>query len=143
MLTTLDIRRILKYVDHFGGVYPLDRLPLVLIKPKSFIINLDPSYKEGSHWVAVIFYKSGHAYYFDAFGRQPTEEILTFIERFASNGYNYSKNKYQDDNSSLCGYYCILFILYGEKRFSSIFKNCKTRMNERKMIKIIKNHFIL
>ena len=35
--------------------------------PSSFVINLDPSYKPGSHWVAVYFDRNGVGEYFDSF----------------------------------------------------------------------------
>lgn len=141
MLTTLDIKRILRNVKHFGGVYAIDQLPLVLKKPQSYIINLDPSYKEGSHWVAINFDIFGTANYFDSYGRAPDGNILTFIERFAPRGYTYSKNKYQDDYSSSCGYFCIIFVLLAKSpnKFYNLFEKCKTLKNERKLLQLIKN----
>lgn len=139
MLTTIDIKRILKHVPHFKGVFPMDRLPLVTSKPSSFIINLDASYKEGSHWVAIKFDTFGTAFYFDSYGRLPEGNILTFLERFAPRGYNYSKSKYQDDYSTSCGYFCILFILLPTNKFLTMFEKCKTEKNEQKLIQLIKN----
>lgn len=141
MLTTIDIQRILRGVDHFGGIFPLNRLPLVFKKPRLFIINLDPSYQQGTHWVAVHFDRLGYAYYFDSFGRPPAGQILTFLERFAPRGYQYSKDKIQDDNSTSCGYFCVLFVKLSPKKFFKIFKKCKTANNEQKLIKFIK-HFV-
>lgn len=139
MLTTLDLNRILRNAKNFGGVWPSNTLPLVTKKPMKYIINLDPSYKDGTHWVAVKFNRDGTAHYFDSFGRQPEGNILTFIERFAPKGYTYSKNKYQDDYSSSCGYFCILFILLSPNKFHQIFEKCKTLKNEHKLLQIIKN----
>ena len=141
MLTTLDIRRLLRGNTLVGGVFPVDRLPLITRRPVSVIINLDPSYKEGSHWVAVNFDKNGYAFYFDSFGRKPEGHILTFIERFAPRGYDYSKEKLQDNYSTSCGYFAILFVLLSNdrNRFFSLFQKCKTEKNEQKLLKIIKN----
>ena len=51
----------------FKGVYALDEI--VHIKQKSFpsayVFNLDPSYKPGSHWVAVYIDRKGHPEYFE------------------------------------------------------------------------------
>lgn len=80
MLTTIDLIKKLRKFRHFGGVFPYDKLPLIINKPKSIVINLDPSYKDGSHWVGVNFDKYGRAFYFDSFGRPPQGNILTFIE---------------------------------------------------------------
>ena len=65
----------------FKGVYALDEI--VHIKQKSFpsayVFNLDPSYKPGSHWVAVYIDRKGRPEYFDSFGRPPPREIKDFL----------------------------------------------------------------
>lgn len=140
MLTTLDINRLLKKVPHFGGVYPINRLPIILKKPVSLVINLDPSYKEGSHWVAVYFEVSGYGYYFDSYGKEPTSHVLTLLERFAPKGYSFSKHKFQDDFSTSCGYFCVLFVILANSRrkFLNLFEKCRTERNERKLLQLIK-----
>lgn len=140
MLTTIDIMRMLRKVPHFAGVYPVDRLPLIIKRPMSIVINLDPSYKEGSHWVVCYFEKNGYAFYFDSYGKRPTGNILTWLERFAPRGYNFSENKYQDDFSISCGYFCVLFVLLAKKRnrFFKLFQRCKTERNEKVLAKLIK-----
>ena len=53
----------------FRGVFAIDEMNLIktVSYPSSFVINLDPSYKPGSHWVAVYFDKNGVSEYFDSF----------------------------------------------------------------------------
>lgn len=130
MLTTTDLQWILRSQKKFGGVFPIDRLPLVITKPVNFIVNLDPSYKEGSHWVA-IYFGTNHAIYFDSFGRSPENEILTFIKRNCKR-YGYSNIKYQGNDSSACGYFCILFVLMDDKdKFFKLLKQCNHAKNEK------------
>ena len=81
MLTTEDLNNFLRNRKDFGGVFASDSLPLSFEKPKNFIINLDPSYKAGSHWVAVKFDLNGKACFFNSFGVPPEGSILPFIER--------------------------------------------------------------
>lgn len=140
MLTSIDIHNSLKKYRWFGGVYSIDRLPHLITKPKAFVINLDESYKEGSHWVAVNFNNYGRALYFDSFGREPEGLILTFIERNAPNGYSHSSMKYQGNDSTACGYFCVLFVILANRlrKFFSLFRICKHSMNE----KILKNILI-
>ena len=99
--------------SRFIGVYPSNLLPYELLpRPSSLIINLDPHYREGSHWVCVFIPKHGLAYYFDSFGAPPsTNNIITFLERNSKHGYTYNKFIFQDIRSSVCGYWCILFLL--------------------------------
>lgn len=131
MLTTTEIQLILHGKKNFGGVYPINQLPLIIRKPSNFIVNLDPSYKGGSHWVAIYFGKN-YAIYFDSFGRCPPEnEILTFIKRNCKR-YDFSKIKYQGNDSTACGYFCVLFVLMDDKRkFFKIMQKCNHIENEK------------
>ena len=63
--------------------------------PSSFVINLDPSYKPGSHWVAVYFDRNGVGEYFDSFARYPPHEIDHFLCSHAK-GWQYSHMQVQE-----------------------------------------------
>ncbi len=142
MLTSIEIELMLRgKVKYFGGVYAIDKLPITFTKPKDFIINLDPSYKEGSHWVAVHFGKNS-AIYFDSFGRPPSDLITNFIER-NSKRFEYSRIKYQANDSFACGYYCILFVSTPRKKdFFKFFdkSKCNHLKNEMLLYKKIKQN---
>ena len=64
----------------FKGVYALDEI--VHIKQKSFpsayVFNLDPSYKPGSHRVAVYIDRKGGPEYLDSLDVLPQEKSKTF-----------------------------------------------------------------
>ena len=138
MLTTANINEILFNIRHFFGVYSLDRLPFVLLpKPGAVIINLDASYLPGSHWVCLYFTKEGKGYYFDSFGRHPPAHIQAFIERNTKD-WEWNRRIYQSEDSTYCGFYCILFVLLGPK-FYNIFQPCATSYNEN----LIKRIFFL
>ena len=48
--------------DVFGGVYASDKLPVQVDKyPKAYVVNVDPSDRPGSHWVAFYFSSSKKA----------------------------------------------------------------------------------
>ena len=76
---------------NFKGVYALDEI--VHIKQKSFpsayVFNLDPSYKPGSHWVAVYINRNGLTEYFDSFGHPQPREIKDVLSTYAEN-WNYN-----------------------------------------------------
>lgn len=96
---------------NFYGVFPINHLPTILLpKPFKIIVNLDESWKPGSHWVAIYSYLNGPTVYFDSFGRYPPPDIETFIERNSSYGWYHTKEKLQGDLSTLCGFYCIKFL---------------------------------
>ncbi|RLA25926.1 MAG: hypothetical protein DRR11_20385, partial [Gammaproteobacteria bacterium] len=66
----------------------------------------------GSHWVAIFIDKNGTADYFDSYGLPPT--TVTPISRYFQ-GFrkqNWSSQNIQAPFSSVCGHYCIYFILH-------------------------------
>ena len=81
------------------------------IKDGAYIINLDQYANVGTHWIA-LFCKKNEIVYFDSFGAEYIpNEIKEFIKKFPG-----SKNietkifRVQEDNSIMCGYFCIEFI---------------------------------
>lgn len=71
-----------------------------------YIINLDTSKNEGTHWTA-LYYHPLKSYYFDSFGFVPPYEVEEVI-----NPYHYNNKDIQDYNSDACGWYCLAFIKF-------------------------------
>jgi hypothetical protein len=96
----------------FYGVFPSDQLPSkVAVFPACFVNNTDPSGKPGSHWVAIYIDSNKRGEYFDSYGRPP--EILaikSFLNEY-SECWGYNEKRLQGLFSSVCGHYCIYFIL--------------------------------
>lgn len=129
------ISKIPKFNKHFFGVFPCNRLPkFKLLKPTGIIINVDESYKPGSHWIAIYLPKQGNAVYFDSFGQPPTGLIQSFLEEQVKNQWLYSRKKLQSDFSVSCGHFCIVFLYFAlmadHNQFFDLLKNCKERKNE-------------
>ena len=76
----------------FRGVYANDEMKWMksVSYPSSFVINLDPSYKPGSHWVAVYFDKNGVGEYFDSLAGDPPHEVVHFLRSHAK-GWQYNR----------------------------------------------------
>ncbi len=100
-------RSIKELKDHFLGVFPSDKIPdRKNIHGKKFCIaNLDPSYKDGSHWVALIFSDNGKDIFFDSYGELPTTSIIKHLK----NGFKSNKIQLQHPLSTACGQWCIFF----------------------------------
>lgn len=116
MMNTTQILDALQCVKQFGGVIPADKLP---DKPKHkfYIINTDPSYLPGKHWVAVYMCKVPE--FFDSLGHAPTyynKEFENFLINHGPN-YVYNSQRLQNYGSDICGLYCIYYVL---KRSSGI-----------------------
>ena len=73
-----------------------------------YIINLDNSNGNGTHWTALYFQGNPlNSYYFDSFGFVPPLEVEQKIKP-----YLYNDADIQDFNSEACGYYCLAFIKF-------------------------------
>ena len=94
----------------YMGIYPIDEIPDVK-NGKLVVVNLDPSYRPGSHWI--VLYRRNDAYmeYFDSMGRKPKIDILTYL--FAKN-YKcvYNAKRIQDYNTNTCGLFCLFYAYY-------------------------------
>lgn len=101
------------------------------------IYNLDPHYKDGSHWVGnFINIPKKMCYYFDSYGMKPPKEIYRFMQwlgiqepkiRLGWNG-----RRFQHSNSE-CGMYSMYFVdrmLAGE----SFLKFCRRAPPDRFML---------
>lgn len=105
-LNEYDLFRIAEYIPNFRGVFMLNELPL---RPKNVecgIVNLDKSCGPGTHWVA--YYKNhNQAEYFDSYGDlRPPYEIIDYL----GTNIKYNYNRYQKDNSVICGHLCLKFL---------------------------------
>ena len=76
---------------------------------KRNVINLDHSKNRGTHWV-VIFAKSNKVICFDSFGVEYVPKEI--MERIGNKNNKMSVFRIPDNNSIMCGYFCILFIEY-------------------------------
>ncbi len=89
------------------GVFPSDRIPSDFVEPCAIVVNLDPSTKPGSHWVA-IFVINNTVDYFDSYGQPPNvRAINNFLKKFK--GCNFNRKRLQGPFSSVCGHYYIYF----------------------------------
>lgn len=114
-----------------------------LNKDGFYIINLDTSNNEGTHWTC-LYYHPLKSFYFDSFGFVPPLEVEEKIKP-----YLYNDKDIQDYNSKACGWYCLAFIKFVNdkndketafKEFLKLFKN-KTIDNDDILEKYLSNKF--
>lgn len=79
-----------------------------------FVFNLDPHYKDGSHWVAAyINVRKKQCYYFDSYGMRPPKQIYKFMQWLTLQepdmelGWN--GRRFQRSDSE-CGMYSMYFL---------------------------------
>jgi hypothetical protein len=78
------------------------------------IYNLDPHYKDGSHWVAnFINIPKKQCYYFDSYGMKPPKQVYKFMQWLGIQepkiklGWNGRRFQYSNTE---CGMYCMYFL---------------------------------
>ena len=101
----LNSHRLIK--PYFGGVFSADQIikQYNQLRNKFVVVNLDPSWKTGSHWVG-IYFDEGKNEYFDSYGWEPP-----YIE-FDDMLRNYKMNacQLQHPLTTVCGQYCCFYI---------------------------------
>lgn len=125
-LSSKKIKKILNCSKSFGGCFASDQLENLSITsfPIYLIVNTDSKNGKGVHWLT--FYISKHEIeLFDSLGlihRQLLPKgILRFIHRLTVSRKFKCNPRIQPDNSILCGFYCILFIMLRQQtNFRSI-----------------------
>jgi len=78
------------------------------------VYNLDPHYKNGSHWVAnFINIPAKTCYYFDSYGMEPPQQIERFMQWLTIQEPNmklgWNGRRFQRSNTE-CGMYCLYFL---------------------------------
>lgn len=99
----------------FQGIFTADKLPKLTKTQPYAIVNLDSSWEEGSHWIALA--KSGKkVIFYDSFGR-PNSSILPLLK--GGNVVNTEDDAEQKMEETNCGQrstsWLLLFDKYGEK----------------------------
>lgn len=104
--------------NKFSGIFTADKLPrLTKIQPYA-IVNLDSSWEEGSHWIALA--KSGKKIvFYDSFGR-PSKSILPLLKGGSETTIiNTEDDAEQEIQETNCGQrsiaWLLLFDKYGDK----------------------------
>lgn len=96
----------------FDGVYALDEIVHIRMRPRLIVVNTDPSWKQGQHWLVIFFPShSGNVELFDSLGsadRKYPAEIKRFLTKFATQ-IKLSRNRVQPPDTGLCGLYCLHF----------------------------------
>ena len=90
------------------GVYPADRIPSLKLN-QGMIVNTDPHYLDGTHWLAIFNVNDLYLEIFDSLGIYQQTEFLKQTVRIP---IKYSSHTIQCQNSMYCGYYCIAYLFY-------------------------------
>lgn len=118
-----ELESVMRHDPHtasiFQGVYASDTLPRALTHlPALFIVNTDPSSKPGTHWQAMFIDKDRRGEFFDSYGMAPfVQHHINFLKKMCKS-YKYNHVDLQAIDSSVCGQYCVMYLLFKAHGFS-------------------------
>ena len=127
----------------FDGVFSIDTLKNIEVKPELIICNTDPSYLPGEHWVLFFFEKDSVDFY-DSLGKDISyygPEFSIFIKNFTNN-FKQCVGRTQPYKSSLCGLYC-LYYAYAKCIGKSMEEIVIEMSNSNLIIDFVKKHFLI
>jgi len=118
-ISACHINCILADTPNFLGCFAQDELSSLSIRslPVYLIVNFDNSFSRGTHWIALRIDKS-RLEIFDPLGfnslRWPSTPhlLLDFLHKLATHRSIYTSKEIQPYTSTLCGFYCIFFVIY-------------------------------
>ena len=132
-MNSIEIQNKLRNLECFKGVYPIDLINKIkeYQRPLAIVVNLDPSYMSGSHWIVLFITVDNIGYYFDSFGLPFINEyILDFFRNNLVSNIYYNTNSIQSIKSASCGSFCVLFVRmlcnkFSFEQFLKLFTNNK------------------
>ena len=120
-LDSLFLKKVVKNIPGFLGVFPLDFLRnITFTRPACFIINLDVSSQPGSHWIAINV-RASTIEIFDSLGLDPTSWyrkplfLLLFLRKFSYSHKILISPQIQPSYSNFCGFYALFYVLFQQK----------------------------
>ena len=131
-----------KNVKGFNGVFSRNNLS----KSKNGAINLDHSENTGTHRIVIFmknneFFEFPEVIYFDSFGVEYIPKEI--MEKKGNKNIESNIFRIQDNNSIMCGYFCILLIEYMlNNKTLTDFTNLFSTWDFKKNDKIIKRYFL-
>jgi len=108
----------------YQGIFPSDKLSKHVCKklPCAIVVNFDTKNEPGSHWIAILIDKNKNVEYFDSYARSISfnHRVFDYVTSITKNGHikHLSGRAIQQNKTSVCGHYTILFILCRAKKIS-------------------------
>lgn len=116
-MNTYDIQKILERnattAPYFIGCYASNRIPQKAgWFPHCMVVNVDPDWLQGSHWIAIYCPAPERVEYYDPLGNWPPPEgpIRHYLQTFEHVRFN--DVQLQSPYSSTCGKHAIYFLHY-------------------------------
>ena len=135
----------------FKGTFALNQMPYVytLVAPFAMIINTDPLFREGDHWIAIYCPKpNAPVEFFDTRGFPVNESYYNHVLSVLVAHFSTVYNVYpiQSPCSTVCGEFCIAFLYFricgvSFDDFLNMFSVVNLRYNDRWVYNFVHKHF--
>ena len=123
MITNFDLEKIASNYQIELKIFMKDQLDKLPINDGNYIINLDDSQGQGTHWVS-LFISQNKAIYFDSFGCVPPLNVINFVKQRSKIKLGCNNFIIQDLKSDACGFYCIAFFVFlSQSKNKDIYKS--------------------
>jgi hypothetical protein len=129
-----------------SGVLSADELSLIK-RPGSYIVNTDPSYLSGQHWLAIYVARNGSVEVFDSLGYPPNH--YPFLKTYLKGKtFTHNSKRWQKSGTITCGQFC-LFYLYHKcrgltlKDIVDFYRNDDLNENERLVVQFVGHYFCI
>jgi hypothetical protein len=99
------------------GVFPSDRITR-LHANQGLIVNTDPHYREGHHWIAVYNVNNERIEIFDSLNSIKLQNQINFKQLSGDVPIYVNNNTLQCIDTYSCGYYCICFLFFKVRHMS-------------------------
>lgn len=97
-------------MNKINNVLPYDQIKInEMNNGESYIINTDPSYKDGEHWVSIIKHDNCYIFY-DSFARTLYNTIPELNKKIKSCIKNINKQPDQFGSTTNCGQLTLTFL---------------------------------
>ena len=124
---------------YFKGVYATDEIERLDFNPPYIIIvNTQPSYLDGKHWICM-FIDQQEKEYFDSLGNPPLPTMKRFLTKMGG-CYQFNKERLQHPSTNSCGHFCLYYSYYKCRGYSM--KDILNKFNSDLMVNSYKvNYF--
>ena len=132
MLDENQINEKLKNVPNYLGTFAINELENLKIRhyPAFLILNMDNRGERGSHWLGIAIYER-EIFLCDSLGlincNYIPKELSTFLNLFLCGRKLHITCQLQWQDSNMCGFYTIFFVLYLQTHTFSQFLDCFSR----------------
>ena len=96
---------------NIAGIFPSDRITR-LHANQGLIVNTDPHYREGLHWIAAYNVNNERIEILDSLNNIKLQNQINFKQLAGDVPVYLNNNALQCTDTYSCGYYCICFLFF-------------------------------